>query len=252
MSLPLRFFESLVEGRIPYAKDENGFVFVDRSGDLFAVLLNFARTTQRPPQSLVQRYVDQLLEECAYFGLQSLALMIRGQTCPLDLRPQDRSIREQEAMAREQPRAFEKEMLIDVFTADLTFLGRDELQLPLLLQSLPPPAMQASSIAVFQERLNNFSGQLLQELTGIDGLIFAGGAILGALTGVASGDLDIFLNVPLSRCKEILKQIYAAVQRNQARISKQRLLITRSRHAITFYRTASNKIANPPVQVMRP
>ena len=83
----------------------------------------------------------------------------------------------------------------------------------------------------------------------IPGLIIAGGSVVGALTECRAGDIDIFMQVPEKEGEKTLREIFKAVQRNQSKISKRKLMITRSRNAITFYRVAGAKLARPPIQV---
>ena len=149
------------------------------AGDLFAVVLQYLRTRQRPAEAILAKHGAALLDECEYFGLDTLAQKIRGETCPLDLRPDDRRLREKEFAARsgcEHP-----SMLIDVHAVETSPLQREALGLPLLMtQELQPTAQ--GSIEEFRKRLDVFSGGLLGELSGISGLVIAGGAVIGALT----------------------------------------------------------------------
>ena len=59
--------------------------------------------------------------------------------------------------------------------------------------------------------------------------------------------------MPEEKGRETLAQIFACVQANQKRLSKRRLLVTRSKNAVTFYRVADQQqqLANPPVQARR-
>ena len=43
------------EGRVPFQIDEDGYVFVDRSGEYFAVILQYLRTRQRPAEALLHQ-----------------------------------------------------------------------------------------------------------------------------------------------------------------------------------------------------
>ena len=133
------------------------------------------------------------VQECAFYGLESLAEKIRGWTCPLDLLLSDRNLRERERSARDDPGGAHKATLIDVHAAVTTPLSRESLELPLLRQEVPPPALEGS-FEDFWTRLNNFSGGLIEELADVPGLIVAGGAIIGALTKCPAGDIDIFLH----------------------------------------------------------
>ena len=47
-------------------KDADGNIFVDRSGKLFCILLESWRKNIRPPQSIVNVWKQQLLEECKF------------------------------------------------------------------------------------------------------------------------------------------------------------------------------------------
>jgi hypothetical protein len=244
----LPFFAALVEGRFAHDTDEHGSVFVDRSGDLFAVILQYLRSRQRPGEPILARHATTLLDECAFYGLESLAEKIRGWTCPLDLLLSDRSLRERERSARDDP-GNHKATLIDVHAAVTTPLSRESLELPLLRQEVPPPVLEGS-FEDFWTRLNNFSGGLIEELADVPCLIVAGGAVIGALTSCPAGDIDIFLHTPVDQAEPTLRQIFEAVQRNQSKIAtKRRLMVTRTANAFSFYRVSGERVVLPPVQV---
>ena len=84
---------------------------------------------------------------------------------------------------------------------------------------------------------------------GIPGLVIAGGAVIGALTSCPAGDVDIFLRTSADEAEATLTRIFEAVQRNQGKIAKKRLMVTRSRNAISFYRVSGERVVLPPVQV---
>ena len=90
------FFASLLEfgsGTFNHAdKDGDGRVFVDRSAKLFGILLESWRTSLRPPQSIINVWKAQLLEECRYFVADDTAARIMGRTCDSDLSPACRRI----------------------------------------------------------------------------------------------------------------------------------------------------------------
>ena len=222
-------------------------------GDLFAVILQFLRSRQRPAEPILARHATTLLDECGFYGLDSLAQKIRGETCPLDLLLSDRRLREKEMMARDDPTAVEKTMLIDVHAVETTPLPREALELPLLMTEVPSPFLQGS-FEDFHRRLDVFSGGLLKELADIPGLLIAGGSVIGALTQCPAGDIDIFLRTPVDEAEGTLAKIYEAIQRNQASIAKKkRLMVTRSLNAISFYRVSGQSaFLLPPVQVRPP
>eukprot|EP00973_Karenia_brevis_P096281 12431451-Karenia_brevis.AAC.1 len=128
---------------------------------------------------------------------------------------------------------------------------REELQLPLLFAKIPQPTRKRN-FEQFYEALNSFSGNLIQDLHDVPGLVFAGGAILGALVGCSAGDLDIFL-VNEKDPERRLRDVYAGIQKNQAaRLGnrQKQMLITRSKRAITFFRLADKNTLGVPVQVI--
>ena len=84
------YFQPLLCARFAHDSDENGNIFVDRSGDLFAVILQYLRTFQRPPEPILARQASALLDECAFYGIDPLAQKIKGETCSMDLLPTDR------------------------------------------------------------------------------------------------------------------------------------------------------------------
>ena len=108
---------------MPHGSDVNGRLFIDRSPELFAVLLQFLRTRQRPPESVFTNKWA-LLGECDYFGCEAFATVLRGHISPFDLRPEDRALRQREQEACCDACTYQ---LIDVFTADITVRRRADL-----------------------------------------------------------------------------------------------------------------------------
>ena len=84
------YFIPYLEGRIDHATDNDGRLFIDRSGEYFGHPLQFMRTTLVPNWSYVTRAKQELLDECGYFGLKHMAHRIRGETSAYDLRPEDK------------------------------------------------------------------------------------------------------------------------------------------------------------------
>ena len=97
------YFRLVFGGRMPHGSDVNGRFFIDRSPELFAVLLQFLRTRQRPPESVFTNKWA-LLGECDFFGCDSFAAVLRGEISPFDLRPEDRALRQREHAERLQRR----------------------------------------------------------------------------------------------------------------------------------------------------
>ena len=62
-SVRVSFFEPLLEGRIPYATDEDGYIFIDRDGNMFELILQWLRCMQRPEEQILKKHYSALLEE---------------------------------------------------------------------------------------------------------------------------------------------------------------------------------------------
>ena len=247
------FFEPLLSGRMPFALDENGRIFIDRSGKIFEHVLQFLRCCTRPPQGVLDACAEELLIESDFYGIDWLGHHIRGEISPYDLRAEDRALHRREEQARMDPKAFERELLLDVFSADMIHRPRESLQLPLLLNGSVRPVL-SGTFSDFHSRLNTFSGGLIKDLCGVRGLVFAGGAVLSALVAGTAGDLDIFL-VGTEEPEQRLREVFAAVQTNQVDRTgtrKSKMLVTRSKNAITFFRVVGLKPMEsaPPVQVI--
>jgi hypothetical protein len=206
------------------------------------------RTTLCPNWTYVTENKQALLEECKYYGLEYMQHRVRGETSPYDLRPQDRTLKEQEALAMQNPSAH-ADLLLDVFDAGNTALDPGELQLPLL----PTQATRASvrgTHAEFLDRLDKLSGGLVRELGETRGLVFAGGSVLAALTDGDLGDVDIFLCCQKDEAVGALKGVFRAAQRlhrQRQQDDAAKLLVTRSKHAVTIF---SHPPSFPPIQVI--
>ena len=238
------YFKPVLNGRISHGRDERGHLFIDRNPDLFAVLLQFLRTSQRPA-TLADKHA--LLHECDYFGVQWLAQLLRGGISPFDLRPCDRLLRQQEEDAKRDASMYK---LIDVFTEDTSLQPREALQIPFLhLSDIGRPELEGT-FEDFHQRLNTWSGHLIEDLAGIPGIVIAGGAVLSTLVRGSASDIDIFLTSQ-AEAEGVLRQIFAAVQKNnRARSGGKKLLATRSARAITMYRARGTDLCAPPVQVI--
>ena len=190
------YFRVALGGPLQHGTDEHGRLFIDRSPELFAMILQFLRTPQRPA-AVADKHA--LIHECEFFGVSWLAQILRGEISEFDLRPCDRLLREREEEGR---RDTSKYQLIDVFTADTTLRPREDLQIPILqLSNLARPEL-AGNFDDFYHRLNIWSGHLIDDLASIPGLVIAGGAILSALVrGGSAMDIDIFLTLSVSEAE---------------------------------------------------
>lgn len=62
---------AMFSGRMDVAKDENGWVLIDRCGKHFSTILNFLRNGYAPlPEK--RREVEELLEEAKFYLIQDL------------------------------------------------------------------------------------------------------------------------------------------------------------------------------------
>ena len=107
------FFDPVVEQRIGYAVDKDGRFFVDRSGELFSIILQFLRTRKRPNQNVLNACGQDLLSECQFYGIDWLESIIRGEVSPYDMRRADQQLREDELLTKLN--ANENNILVDVF-----------------------------------------------------------------------------------------------------------------------------------------
>ena len=228
---------------MPHGSDVNGRLFIDRCPELFAVLLHFLRTRQRPPESVLANKWA-LLGECDFFGCDSFATVLRGEVSPFDLRPEDRALRQREHDARYDASATQ---LIDVFTADTTLRRRGDLQIPIIELSNAGRPEVLGKFSDFYNRLNSCG--IVEELSDIPGLVIAGGAILSSLVRGSAGDIDIFLTVSQCEAEATLRLVYAAVQRSMRKCNGEKLLVTRTKNTVTFYRASGARLSAPPVQV---
>ena len=172
---------------------------MDRSGKLFADILETLRTSRRPHQRTISLYRHQLLDECRFFGTDEVAARIMGRTVEADLCPHCRIITAEERERRGQ--------LIDVFETPLRRKDVDELQLPPLLLSAarardPPDRMLSGNKAHCHDALNVHMGGILRNLEEDPDVskcvVIAGGAVAGALTGCPSGGPSPLLFSPPS------------------------------------------------------
>ena len=254
------FFQSLLDSSIGWAVDDEGHYFIDRSGDLFAMILQFCRTRQRPAQTLLSMYKHALLDECNYYTFDAMTEAILGKTCSWDLRSEDRAIREMEMGLRfesqERGLCSQHAPLYDVHATALHYETPEALGYPVLLNKVPRVYLKGS-FQEFYERLNTISGQtLLDELIKIPhqgaNLVIAGGSVLAALTGCPCNDIDIFLQVaPGDDAMQLFERIFGVIQTVHGKDApKSRMMLTRTANAISFYRIAEKRPCAPVVQVI--
>ena len=243
------YFKPYLEGRFNLIHDEEGWIFVDRCGELFKHIVQFARDARRPARRILEALGYALQAECDFFGCDALAHHLREETSYADLRPEDRRIREEELIAQGED---SDGALIDFFAMDHSPLEREGLQMHLLLDEAPRAAVTRDFTA-FYERLKEFSGGILADLVRVPGVIVAGGAVVGALVDAPSSDLDLFLVCSAAEADLRLKEIYNIVQQSlRARYgSHAKLLVTRSAAAITLHHCmGAESVGTPPVQVV--
>ena len=79
-------------------------------------------------------------------------------------------------------------------------------------------------------------------MSDLNGIVFAGGSVLGALTGTTVGDVDIFLCCNQDEAHGITGRVSDAVQTIHKHHHGQdaHLLVTRGHCALTFFQVAPN------------
>ena len=222
-----------------HAIDGEGRLFIDRDPDLFASLLQFMRAHTGPPQSYLKNHKEALLEECRFFGLHHMEDRLRGLTSDYDLRPEDRRLKVEETdMLNNTPEGWQKNFLLDVFAEDLTPIAATTVGVPLLRNTANTrPLMRCHGFEHFKARLQALSGDTFNAIEKIEGIAFAGGSVMGALTGTAVSDIDIFLTASPEQAPAILEKIYEAVRTQDVDKGRsgRKLLITRSKHAVQHH-----------------
>ena len=181
-----------------------------------------------------------LLTECAYYGADHVAAMIRGETNPCHLRREDRAIREEELAG--------DAALIDAFETDFTGHSPEELQVPLLFHRegsrMPKPC---ASMAKFESHFRNICGSAAGALLSIPNIIFAGSSVLSAFLDESAdesfppSDVDIFLVCDdTAKGEATFRRVYEALQGTAT--EKNRLLVLRSNAAVTLFRSNGTPI----------
>ena len=145
-------------------------IFVDRDPVYFDILLQAVRTFTRPPQHLINKFGQQLLDECAFYCIDSwLFEVVRGKISDAHMRPEDRGIRTAEMKDEvtlidpfEHPQ-FQRRHASELGTVLLETCGNRQL-------------FNCDGAMELVARLNTMTDGLINKLRGIDGMIIAGGA----------------------------------------------------------------------------
>ena len=126
--------------------------------------------------------------------------------------------------------------LIDLYAgADTEPRDPDSLQAT-LLPHVGSRAQVDGTFADFRKRFHDSTGGLADRFRSVPGVVFAGGSVIASVVDSGYSDIDIFLVCGLASAREILEGVYTALaemvtERFGSR--KGRLLVTRSKHAIT-------------------
>ena len=126
--------------------------------------------------------------------------------------------------------------LIDLYAgADTEPRDPDSLQAT-LLPHVGSRAQVDGTFADFRKRFHDSTGGLADRFRSVPGVVFAGGSVIASVVDCGYSDIDIFLVCGLASAREILEGVYTALaemvtERFGSR--KGRLLVTRSKHAIT-------------------
>ena len=82
----IEYFQPLLSGRFRMNCTSARPIFIDRCGQMFQHVLQYARTGQRPSRRIIEESGAALLAECEFFGFQSLANHLRDETSSWDFR----------------------------------------------------------------------------------------------------------------------------------------------------------------------
>ena len=213
------------------------------------MLLQFLRAQTLPPQSYIKLHHQALLEECRFFQIPHLEHHLRGHTSMFDLRLEDRQIKERESEVR--CTCEDRSLLLNVFETCTLPRDANELQVP-LLKPCRKRVQVNCSFATFCSRFRALTLGLVDAVADTSGVVFAGGSVVGALTQTEVGDLDIFLTCPLEEATAALTRIYDAARSLEAETKQNqyRLLLTRSKHAVTIFRVCDGQLRGLPIQVI--
>ena len=255
------FFEPIVSGRFTGDVDEKGQIFVDRSPDIFAIILQSVRTNSRPSRLVLERYTAELTADADFYCIGWLSDALKGKPSEQHLSVDVVALRAFERSARQfyetgQNEAPSKHMLRDLHKEELHNARPEAMGLPLFFRREAEKPLSIAPFPEFRQRFNEWSGGLVEAIEAIGpGICIAGGSVLAALLGCGAGDIDIFVTDP-PRAEDLCRQVFEAVQRNQATRhgTASKILVTRSHNAVTFYRMGSTGEAArpsfPPVQII--
>ena len=206
-------------------------MFIDRSGDLFATILQFLRTNTLPARKLLRDIRHELQHECEFFGMAHMLCRLQGEISEYDMRVEDRALKEDEGSGAESYK------LLDVFKLDTSPMDPRELQVPLLPPHGGARPKIVESYCEFVKRSDKLPGGQVRHLGEAKGAVFAGGAVLGALAGTPIGDIDIFLFCTPAGALGIARNVFAAAQaiHKQRCGPRSKLLVARSSHSLAFF-----------------
>ena len=232
--------------------DEDGRIFIDRDPELFAVVLQAVRVNRRPARNVIERLGLDLRNEADYFCLDWLADTLRGKLSPTDLPPVVARVRAEEECTRaDLDKGVDQidNILVDLHQCALGADPKIHWGGPLLFEKREMQPLSLPTYVDFMARLDTFSGGLVENLRKIPGVVVAGGSVLGALLNGVANDLDIFI-IDHMMAKRALREIFEMIQRSQATLhgTLSRLIVMRTKNAITFYRTGHP--TQVPVQVI--
>ena len=233
-----------------HSTDPKGRLFIDRDPELFAVLLQFLRANTLPPQSYIKMHRQALLEECKFFQITHLEHYLCGHTSKFDLRLEDRQIKDTESDIRCM--CEDRSFLLNVFETCTLPRDANELEVPLLKPARKRIEVNCRSFATFCSRYRTLTHGLADAIANTPGVVFAGGSVLSALIEREAGDVDIFLTGELGEATAALTQIYDAVRslKEETKQHQYRLLVTRSKRALTIFRVCDGQSRGLPIQVI--
>ena len=95
------FFEPIVSGRFAGDLDEAGQMFIDRSPELFAMILQCVRTNSRPSRAALEHHRTELQADVDFYCIDWLSRALRGEPSERQLSIDVVALRSFERMARQ-------------------------------------------------------------------------------------------------------------------------------------------------------
>ena len=159
------YFRVMLENNYrPLSRNAEGQVvlpFIDRCPLLFGIVLNCMRQKAIPEPRVAAGKKQELIREAVYFGMTWLHEMLLGRVSTMQMRPHDRTIRDQELSADLE--------LIEIFgTSSFECADKDPTELNEVLfyqrGDVARPRFDCADMEAFEKNMDSFTNDLFQAL----------------------------------------------------------------------------------------